>query len=76
MPGWIIDLLVKLAVSLGLPWLMKKFPGLPAEIWAILEDILNHIHGAPDKEAAVKQIREKVSECTGISCPSDTKKLD
>jgi hypothetical protein len=76
MPKFIIDLLVKLAVAVGLPWLMKKFPGLPAEIWAIVEELLKYVQNAENKPEAVRQVGEKVRECTGSSCPADTKGLD
>lgn len=73
-PAWLLNILIKLAVSIGLPWLMKKFPGLPAEVWAILEEILKHVNSSDDKAAAVKQVREKVRQCTGVACETGIKR--
>lgn len=68
MPNWIINMLVNLAVKIGLPWLMKKFPGLPSEVWALIEGILSYIHAADDKSQALAQVKAAVKVCEGISC--------
>lgn len=74
MPAWLINLLVKLAVSIGLPYLVKKFPGLPSEIWKMIEEILSHIKDSDDKPEATRKIQSKVRECTGVGCAPRIKK--
>jgi hypothetical protein len=53
---------------------MKKFPGLPKEIWEIIESILEHIKGAQDKPKAVADVRRAVRACIGPGCPIDVVK--
>lgn len=72
MPAWIITLLVSMAIKLGLPYLIKKLPWLPADVWGIIEEILKHIQGAEDKAAAVEKIGAAVRGCTGTGCPANT----
>ena len=74
MPAWFVNLVIKLAISIGLPALIKKFPNWPSELWAILEEILKHVGGSADKPKAVADLKSKVRECTGAGCPVDTVK--
>ena len=73
-PKFLIDLLVRLAMAVGLPYLMKKFPNWPSELWDIIKAILNYVDEAGDKPAAVKQVREQLKSCDGIGCHLDTVK--
>lgn len=73
MPNWLIALFIRIAVAVGIPYLMKKFPGLPSDIWKLIEEILKHIQGSPQKKEEVKKIRKAVRECTGVACPSELK---
>lgn len=68
MPQWLITLLVKLAVAVGIPYLAKKFPNLPKEVWDMIEQIIKFINASPDPAAATRTIQEKVNECTGPQC--------
>lgn len=74
MPAWLLNLLVQLVIKLGLPALIKRFPGLPAELWALIEEILRHVAGSGNPSAATALLRVKVKECTGAGCPIDTVK--
>jgi hypothetical protein len=47
---------------------MKKFPSLPAEIWALIEGILKHIQESDDKPKAVADVRRAVKKCVGPMC--------
>lgn len=73
MPQWLLSLLIKLALSVGLPAAMKYVPGISGEVWKIIEEILRHILEAEDKPQAVRNLRAKVKECTGAGCPVDLK---
>lgn len=56
MPGWLINILVSVAVSLGnvgLHWLVTKFPGIPASVVAIVENLLNQLN---QNKAVAKQL--------------------
>lgn len=61
-PAWVINLLIQAATTLGIPWLMKKFPGLPKQVWDLIDSVLAHIQGAPDKPAAVAEMRVAVNQ--------------
>lgn len=75
MPIWLINLLISLAIKLGLPYLMEKFPNLPKSIWDLIAELLKHIHGAQDKVAEVAKARLILREhCYGPGCPTDLKK--
>lgn len=73
MPTWILHMLIDLAVKLGLPYLMKRFNWLPAEIWVVIEDILAHVKNAQDPYGATADIHAKVKECIGVACSTDLK---
>jgi hypothetical protein len=78
MPAWLISLLVSLAVKLGVPWLLRRFPGLPAWLVEILEELLGKLKDAKqDKHDAVREAKEKIhQQCNGqVGCPADTKDL-
>lgn len=75
MPGWLINVLIKLATIVGVPLLKKMWPNVGAEVWAIIVDFLTHVQSSEDKPDAVRQVGEKVRECTGSMCPANTKGL-
>lgn len=66
--AWLVPLLIRLAVSLGVPYVMKKFPGVPAELIQLLEEIAKHIHSSDNPAAALDNVRKAVRECTGTGC--------
>jgi len=74
MPAWIINLLVKTALIIGPELIKKAFPGLPGEVWAIIEDILKHLQQAEDKVAAARKLQGAVRECTGTACETGIKR--
>ena len=48
MPTWllpIINWLIGLAIQYGIPWLVAKFPWLPANISKILQDLVDALEG-------------------------------
>lgn len=75
MPAWLISLLLSLALKLGLPWLLQKFPWIPAEIAQIIQDLIDKINGlkAEKKELVLNAHKEIKRACEGPLCPTDTK---
>lgn len=72
MPAWLISLLIKLAMAIGLPLLKSAFPSVGAQVWAIIEDILNHLKTTANPVQSVADIHAAVKSCTGVGCPADT----
>lgn len=71
MPAWLIALLVKMALSFGLPWLEKRFPALAP----IIEEILKVIGGAAPSPAIQSTVEHYKKACDGVGCSSDLKTL-
>lgn len=70
MPAWLIALLVKMALSFGLPWLEKRFPALAP----IIEEILKVIGGAPTSAELHSAVQHYEKACSGVGCPPDLKR--
>lgn len=74
MPGWLIMILVNLALKFGVPWLLKKFPWLPPNIAEIIEDLVGKVKGAKaTKKEAYKEAKRKIRECQGTACAPQVK---
>ncbi len=43
MPVWLINLLVSLAIKVGLPYLLKAFPWIPQEVMAIINKLIEDL---------------------------------
>lgn len=57
MPGWLLPILNALgpiALKWALKWLESKYPGLAP----IIKNILDFVDGQPDKEIAVKEVKD------------------
>lgn len=70
-PQWLVTLLVALAKKVGLPLLLKLWPGLPSEVVQLIDAILSFVHGSPDKPAAVRKVKESLTTekpCEGMEC--------
>ena len=83
--GWILDQLLKLALSWGLPalvaWAFEKFPWLQKfvpNLYQILEDLIKALQGAETRAGRIEaktMARERIKkECFGVACPPSTKK--
>lgn len=68
MPQWLIDLLVNLAVKIGLPVVMKIFKGVPDAVWQAISDLLEHLKGHPTPEVVSDNFVKKVNACIGETC--------
>ena len=77
MPSWLLNLLVSLAIKVGMPYLLKYLPWIPQEVMVIIEKLLNDLQ-KPDtsnsmaKKAALRDVKQY---CSGVGCASDTLKL-
>lgn len=74
MSSW-VSLLLKLVSVVGIPVAKMIFPKVGEEVWNLILEILGHIKTSSDKPTAVRQIQDKVRECTGVGCAADTKSL-
>lgn len=82
MPGWILDLIVKLAVTFGIPYLFERFPAVMKKISEyipdfekLIRDILDGVKTSRDvKKDTVRLAQQRLRECTGIGCAPEIKK--
>lgn len=69
MPAWLIQLIITLAVKFGLPWILKKFPGIPPEVMKVIEELLGNLATHKEEKAKlVAEAKEKVAACYGPEC--------
>lgn len=84
MPAWILDLLIRFALSWGIPaavsWLFQKLPWLSTAVpnlAQILEELIKAIKGSQTvegKREAKRMARERIKkECFGVGCAIDVK---
>lgn len=65
MPTWLLNLLIQLAIKIGVPALIKYFPKVPAEIIVIINELLDSLK-KPDvsnsaaKKVAIAKVREQL----------------
>lgn len=77
MPAWIIQILVSLAIKIGVPALAKLIPSLPQQVIDIINALLAALK-TPDasnssaKKTAIKAIQEHYS---GVGTPPEILKL-
>lgn len=84
MPAFLLDLLIRFALSFGIPWavdwLFKKLPWLAKAIpnlAQILEDLIKSIKGAETRAGKTelkRMAKERIKrECFGVGCETDVK---
>jgi len=71
MPQWLINLLLKLAVSWGLPALAKAFPWLPKEVIDLIVAIIEGLKKSEQPVETLREVKRAVSQCNGIACAPD-----
>ena len=71
MPTWLIQILIKMAEVVGIPYLMEKLKFIPAGMWDLIKEILKHLEESKSQTAAVSQLRDAVKKCSGVACPID-----
>jgi hypothetical protein len=82
MPAWLLNLLIKLAIDFGLPFLLKKFPWIPGEVKQIIEELLAQIKEANGQKAEVRRVKveakreakRKIREFATVGYATDLKK--
>ena len=55
MPAWLIQLLISLAIKIGLPALIKYIPQIPSEVVQIIEELLNNLKKPDVSNSAAKK---------------------
>lgn len=70
MPPFLINLLITLAIRFGLPFILRKFPGLPAGVKEMLEEFLESLKvNRRDRRAAEERLKTRLkTECFGVEC--------
>lgn len=79
MPSWLVTIIINyilpLAVKLGIPMLLKKFPNLPPEIQQIIEDLIKHltdpVKPAEEKKVAKREAARKLKQLRSLQGASD-----
>lgn len=75
MPTWLINIIVTLAVKVGLPWVVQKFPKMPQEIIDIISQLLEQLKNPTvSNSVAKKQALTRVKEFCTAGCEATTKK--
>lgn len=77
-PPWILAL-VKMAISIGSPYLLdllrKWFTKLPAEVVEIINDLIKGLlDPTVNNRVAKKAAAFKLKRCTGVACKPEIKK--
>lgn len=73
MPTRLVNLIVNLAINVGLHSLIKKFPGMPQEIILIIENLIEALKNATTKEER-KELKKSAKACVGVACTTTLKK--
>lgn len=75
MPVWLINILVNIAIKVGLPWVVQKFPKLPQEIVDIISELLEQLKNPNiSNSVANKQAIARVNEFCTSGCEAKIKK--
>lgn len=78
MPIWLWKLIFSIALKLGVPFLLKRFPWVPKEVLQILEELMSDLKlSKATKRTAYSRAKTKMRECSGGSgtaCGEDLKK--
>lgn len=70
MPIWLIQLIVTLAVKFGVPFILKRFPSIPAEVIKIIEELIAKLTDQKaEKQVLIAEAKQKVKAiCEGPHC--------
>lgn len=69
MPAWLIQIIVTLAIKFGIPFILKRFPGIPPEVIKIIEDLISKLtQHSEQKSIIVGQAKADLRKCIGDSC--------
>lgn len=74
MPGWLINIIVTIAVKVGLPWVIKKFPGIPQEILAVIVQLIEDLNNPGKSNSISKKVAlNRVSKLCTVGCENKLK---
>ena len=72
MPTWLINLFVTIAIKIGVPWLIKKFPWIPSNVVDVINELIDELKKPEvSNSVAKKQAIRKVKALYQVSKPSD-----
>lgn len=77
LPGWLYQL-IKLAITVGSPYLLKAIQGwiknLPADVIQIINDLIKSLTQPNiSNSIARKTARNRLKQCQGVGCPPEVK---
>lgn len=79
MPAWLLTLLIRMAVTFGIPALVKYVPWIPKEIVEFIAKYIAEMNGEKVviQNAKVRMAAKKrdAKKCVGSLCATDTKGL-
>ena len=75
MPAWILSMIIPLAIRLGVSFVLKRFPGIPPEVRAILESLQLKLKtpGVSNSGAKKQAVADFKAYCEGTGCPTGLK---
>lgn len=77
MPSWLLQLIINLAIKIGVPAIIKYFPKIPAEIIAVINELLAALNNPKVSNSSAKKVALlKVRQQLQVSPqPQDLKKV-
>lgn len=81
MPAWLINIIVSLAIKVGIPWVVQHIPGIPQAVIDIITQLLNDLNNpkvsnSAAKKMAVAQVKALREQASGVARSPETKGLD
>lgn len=73
MPAWLIKALVDIAISIGVPALIKYLPWIPKEVVQIIEKLVEALKGSNDPSER-RELKKNARECVGVACKPNLKR--
>jgi len=55
-PVWLLNLIIQVAIKVGLPWVITKFPKIPSEVVAIIEQLIKDLNNTKVSNSVSKKI--------------------
>lgn len=76
MPVWLINVIITIAIKVGLPWVVQHIPGIPQAVIDVIKKLLEDLQ-KPDvsNSAAKKQALAAVRDLQVSPSAPDTKRI-
>lgn len=71
MPKWLLTVIEKVAIFVGIPVAKLLFPNVPDYVWTLIAAALDKIDGADDPHEVAQEFHKA---CEGIGCKPELKK--